>query len=93
MHGFHHLCQGEGRGFESRRPLQTKSRSAGVCAPALFLPNHLHRAPIARPRCADLVRLRFMLDTVAPVAARHFPARFRYLGDTGSGTCTTLSPA
>jgi len=36
------------------------------------------------------VRLRFILDTVAPVAARHFSARFRYLGDTGSGTYLTL---
>ena len=35
------------------------------------------------------VRVRFMLDTVAPVAARHSPARFRYLGDTGSGDIET----
>ena len=93
MHGFHHLCQGEGRGLN---PVVRSKQSPGQpgCAPRLFsCPTTFIAGLFAWPRCADLVRLRFMLDTVAPVAARHFPARFRYLGDTGSGTCTTLSPA
>ena len=73
---FSSRCQGEGRGFESRRPLHMKVQLSGVCRSArrsgLHVAHHAHQLPINSASSEGRADVKLGSERLNPSTQRRF---------------------